>query len=234
MRHRIIAAVSLASLLLAAAPPLAQGQLPRPGQLPPPGGQGGPPQRGQAAPPQQPAAAPAKPYKPVAITAPAAGHRSELRGVPQAARRRRREEGPQGARRPRRAELLLDGREGRQGRQEEARHRQSRQGDPARRQGRAGLGDARRGIRRSDRHCRFPDRKDTICAPADPTFNPQELEALAKATGTDEGDWAYPTQAGLEVHSGAAAQLAGGREARPAFRPRDGGQTRRATSEARC
>ena len=24
----------------------------------------------------------------------------------------------------------------------------------------------------------FPDRKDTICAPADPTFNPQELEAL--------------------------------------------------------
>ena len=48
----------------------------------------------------------------------------------------------------------------------------------------------------------FPDRKDTICAPADPTFNAQELEALAKATGTDEGDWAYPTQTGLEVHSG--------------------------------
>ena len=48
----------------------------------------------------------------------------------------------------------------------------------------------------------FPDRKDTICAPADPTFNPQELEALAKSTGTDEGDWAYPTQTGLEVHSG--------------------------------
>ena len=48
----------------------------------------------------------------------------------------------------------------------------------------------------------FPDRKDTICAPADPTFNPQELEALAKATGTEEGDWAFPTQTGLEVHSG--------------------------------
>ena len=86
----------------------------------------------------------AKPYKPVAISAPAAGHRSELRGVPQAARRGRREEGSQGARRPRGAELLLDGREGRQGRQEKARHRQSRQGDPARRQGGAGLGDARR------------------------------------------------------------------------------------------
>ena len=48
----------------------------------------------------------------------------------------------------------------------------------------------------------FPDRKDTICSPADPTFNPQELEALAKATGTEEGDWAYPTQTGLEVHAG--------------------------------
>jgi hypothetical protein len=73
MKPRIIAAVSLASLLLAAAPALSQGQLPRPGQLPPPGGQGGPPpqQRGQGAPPQQPAAAPVKPYKAVAITAPA-------------------------------------------------------------------------------------------------------------------------------------------------------------------
>jgi hypothetical protein len=48
----------------------------------------------------------------------------------------------------------------------------------------------------------YPDRKDTICSPADPTFKPEELEALAKATGTEEGDWAYPTQAGLEVHSG--------------------------------
>ena len=48
----------------------------------------------------------------------------------------------------------------------------------------------------------FPDRKDTICAPADPTFNAQELEALVKSTGTEEGDWAYPTQTGLEVHAG--------------------------------
>ena len=48
----------------------------------------------------------------------------------------------------------------------------------------------------------FPDRKDTICAPADPSFNEQELEALAKSTGTDPGDWAYPTQPGVEVHGG--------------------------------
>ena len=48
----------------------------------------------------------------------------------------------------------------------------------------------------------FPDRKDTICAPADPVFNAQEFEALVKSTGTEESDWAYPTQTGLEVHSG--------------------------------
>ena len=61
------------------------------------------------------------------------------------------------------------------------------------------LGGARR---RSDRPCRIPDRKDTICAPADPVFNAEEFEALVKSTGTDESDWAYPTEAGLEVHSG--------------------------------
>src|SRR4029079_13440996 len=79
MTPRLIAAVSIASLLLAAAPALGQSQLPRPGQLPPAGGQGAPPQRVPAAPPQQqqqqpqqqPAAA-AKPYKPVTISAPAA------------------------------------------------------------------------------------------------------------------------------------------------------------------
>jgi hypothetical protein len=48
----------------------------------------------------------------------------------------------------------------------------------------------------------FPDRKDTICSPADPTFNPQEFEALTKSTGTEDGDWAFPTQTGLEVRSG--------------------------------
>ncbi len=55
MRRRVIAAVSItASLLLAAAPPsFAQSQLPRPGQLPPAGGQqrapaAAPPQRGRS------------------------------------------------------------------------------------------------------------------------------------------------------------------------------------------
>ena len=53
MTPRLIAAVSITSLLLAAAPAFAQSQLPRPGQLPPAGGQGAPPQRAPTAQPQQ-------------------------------------------------------------------------------------------------------------------------------------------------------------------------------------
>ena len=49
----------------------------------------------------------------------------------------------------------------------------------------------------------FPDKKDTICAPAEPQFDGKELEALAKATGTDEGDWAFPMQPGLEMRAAA-------------------------------
>jgi len=202
MKSRLIAAVSLASLLLAAAPALSQGQLPRPGQLPPPGGQGAPPpQRGQAAPPQQPAAAAVKPYKAVAVTAPAAvadpsfeAFRKQLGAVAEKKDRKALaglvapnffwmgEKGDKADKKKPGIENLakaiqLDGKEA---------------------SGWEILGAASNDPTGTP----FPDRKDTICSPADPGFNPQELEALAKATGTEEGDWAYPTQAGLEVHSG--------------------------------
>jgi hypothetical protein len=49
----------------------------------------------------------------------------------------------------------------------------------------------------------FPDRKDTICAPADPGFDEKALEDLSKSTGTDPSDWAFPTQPGVPVHSAA-------------------------------
>jgi hypothetical protein len=49
----------------------------------------------------------------------------------------------------------------------------------------------------------YPDRKDTICAPADPTFKLEEFETLVKSTGTEEEDWVYPAQDGIEVRSGA-------------------------------
>jgi len=202
MKPRLIAAVSVAALLLAAAPALSQGQLPRPGQLPPAGGQGGPPpQRGPAAPPQQPAAAPVKPYKPVSITAPAPvadpsfeAFRKQLGAVAQKKDRKALaglvaanffwmgEKGDKADKKKPGIENLakaiqLDGKEA---------------------PGWEMLGGAAGDPTGSP----FPDRKDTICSPADPTFNGQELEALAKATGTEEGDWAYPTQTGLEVHAG--------------------------------
>jgi hypothetical protein len=202
MKPRVIAAVSIASLLLAA-PALSQSQLPRPGQLPPAGGQGAPPpQRGQAPPPQQqPAAAAAKPYKPVAISAPAAvadpsfeAFRKQLGAVAEKKDRKALaglvvpnffwmgEKGDKADKKKPGIENLakaiqLDGKE-------------------------APGWDLLSAAAADPTGTPFPDRKDTICSPADPTFNAQELEALAKATGTDEGDWAYPTQTGLEVHSG--------------------------------
>jgi hypothetical protein len=47
----------------------------------------------------------------------------------------------------------------------------------------------------------LPDRKDTVCAPADPVFDVKELENLAKTTGTEESDWGYPIQPGIEVRA---------------------------------
>jgi hypothetical protein len=49
----------------------------------------------------------------------------------------------------------------------------------------------------------YPERKDTVCAPADPTFSMDEFEALVKSTGTEEDDWAFPVQQGIEVHASA-------------------------------
>jgi len=40
-------------------------------------------------------------------------------------------------------------------------------------------------------------------ASADPTFNMEEFEALVKSTGTEEDDWAFPAQQGIEVHASA-------------------------------
>jgi hypothetical protein len=48
----------------------------------------------------------------------------------------------------------------------------------------------------------FPDRKDTVCAPADPGFDAKEFEELIKSTGTDPGEWDYPMEPNLEMHSG--------------------------------
>ncbi|MBO0767007.1 MAG: SH3 domain-containing protein [Hyphomicrobiaceae bacterium] len=48
-----------------------------------------------------------------------------------------------------------------------------------------------------------PDHKGVVCAPADPTFDENAAEQLAKDTETDPGDWGYPVKDGVEVRSGA-------------------------------
>lgn len=45
------------------------------------------------------------------------------------------------------------------------------------------------------------ERKGVMCGPAGPVFDDKGLEALAKATGTDAGDWAVPTTPNVEVRS---------------------------------
>lgn len=47
----------------------------------------------------------------------------------------------------------------------------------------------------------LPDRQNTVCAPADPVFDFKQLEELAKATGTNEGEWGYPTHSSVEVRA---------------------------------
>jgi hypothetical protein len=195
MKARAIAAVSITSLLFAAAPVFAQSQLPRPGQLPPAGGQGS-----QAAPQRQQAAA--KPYQPVALSAPATVNDPSFDAF-------RKQLGAVAEKKDRKALAGLVAQKffwmGEKGdRADKKRSGVDNLAKAIQLDGKAAPGWEMLGAASGDpTGMPFPERKDTICAPADPTFNPQELEALAKSTGTDEGDWAYPTQSGLEVHAGA-------------------------------
>jgi hypothetical protein len=50
-----------------------------------------------------------------------------------------------------------------------------------------------------------PDHKGVLCAPADPSFDENAAENLAKDTQTDPGDWGYPIKDGIEVRSAARA-----------------------------
>jgi hypothetical protein len=54
----------------------------------------------------------------------------------------------------------------------------------------------------------LPDRRNTVCAPGEPQFNEQEFEQLLEATATSEDDWAFPTQPGLEMRASAQPNAA--------------------------
>lgn len=47
------------------------------------------------------------------------------------------------------------------------------------------------------------EHKGVLCAPADPAFDENAAEALAKATQTDPGEWGYPAKDGVEVRGAA-------------------------------
>lgn len=46
-----------------------------------------------------------------------------------------------------------------------------------------------------------PNRKGVVCAPAEPTFDPKEFDALLKDTKTDVTEWGYPVSGAIEVHA---------------------------------
>jgi len=47
----------------------------------------------------------------------------------------------------------------------------------------------------------LPNRKDAICAPADPAFDGKAFNDLLMSTQTDPGDWGYPVSADVEVRA---------------------------------
>lgn len=195
MGYRVVTAVSTgAALLLAAAigPTLAQGKAPRPGQLPPP-------QRGQQAPPPQQSA---KPYKPVAITAPKPvadpsleAFRDQIIAIAD--------------KKDRRALAGLVSRSffwmGEGG--DKADKKKPGIDNLAKAVGLDGSDgdgwDALAGYASDPSGAPYPERKDTICSPAEPDFNGEQFEALLKTTGTEDADWGYPVQPGLEMRASA-------------------------------
>jgi hypothetical protein len=211
MRQRFIAAVSIgATLLLAAAasPGLAQNQLPRPGQLPPPGGAQQPQQRPQPAqpqqqqqqaqPPQQQGAG--KPYKTVAVTAPKSMDDPSFEAF-------RKQLGAIAEKKDRAALAALVSRSffwlGEKG--DKADKKKSGIDNLAKAIGLDGKDadgwDTLAGFAADPTAAPYPEKKDTVCAPAQPDFNDDDFGALIKATGTEDADWGYPVQAGIEMHA---------------------------------
>jgi hypothetical protein len=211
MGYRVIAAGCITATLLAGtvASGLAQSQLPRPGQLPPAGGQQqqqqpqpqGQQRPPQGQPPQQQVAAP-KPYKAVAIAAPPMVNDPSFEAF-----RKQMTAAAEKKDRKALADMVSKGF-----------FWMGEKGDKAdkKKPGIESLAkaiglDAKDGsgwetiigFASDPTGTPFPDKKDTICAPAEPQFDGKELEALAKATGTDESDWAFPMQPGLEMRAAA-------------------------------
>jgi len=46
-----------------------------------------------------------------------------------------------------------------------------------------------------------PDRRGVMCSPASPSYDQKAAAQNAKATGTDFGDWGFPTKGSVDVHA---------------------------------
>jgi hypothetical protein len=211
-RHFIPLSLSSAALLIAVAPALAQSQLPRPNQLPPPGGaqqkpaQPLPPPGGKPGPqqPQQPAAAPVAPYQPVAISAPKPvadpSFEAFRNQIAELAKKKDKKAlaalvsptffwmGEKGDRADKKKPMVEN-------------FAKAIQLDA-----KDGSGwEALAGYASDPTGSPFPDKQGVICAPADPEFDGKALETLAQSTKTDPSDWGYPMQPNLEVRGAAQA-----------------------------
>jgi hypothetical protein len=204
--RRFFLGVIIAGMILA--PAGAQQTLPRPSQMPPPGGQKAPPPAPQAqkgAPPQQaqPTMAPPAPYAALKVAPPKpysdpsfAAFRKELAAI---ARKKDR---------PALAKLVVV----------QGFFWLKEQGDAAGKKtgiealatalslaAKDGSGwDTLAEFAADETAAPYPDRPNTVCAPAGPEFDAQALEKLATDTRTDVGDWGFTSSDGVEVRASAS------------------------------
>jgi hypothetical protein len=210
MRTRVLGVIAAALIL---APASAQQTLPRPSQVPPPAGaQKGPlpaPQGQKAAPPQQaqPPVAPPAPYTALKVSPPKpstdaslAAFRKELAAVAQKKDR------------PALAKLVVV--QGFFWLKEQGNAAGKKTGIEALATAlslaaKDGSGwDTLAEFAKDETAAPYPDRPNTVCAPAGPEFDAQALEKLAADTKTDVGDWGFTSADGVEVRATASQNSA--------------------------
>ena len=199
----IVLAICVAGL--SALPASAQQTLPRPSQMPPAGAQKAPPPAPQAqkgAPPQQaqPPVAPPAPYTALKVSPPKpyndpslAAFRKELAAIAQKKDR------------PALAKLVLP--QGFFWLKEQGNAAGKKTGIEALATAlslaaKDGSGWETLGEFAADETAApYPDRPNTVCAPAGPEFDVAALEKLATDTKTDVGDWGFTSTDGVEVRA---------------------------------
>ena len=196
MRRAALIPIAASALLIAVAPVLSQ---PRPQPPGPPAQQRGPQQPAQ--PPAPPPQAPAKPYNPVAITPPKPiadpsfdAFRNQIAEIA------KRKDRVGLAKMIVAKDFFWLGEKGdRADKKRAGIDNLTRAMNLAAKDG-SGW-EALTGYAADPTGMPLPDKKDTFCAPADPVFEIKQLETLAKETGTNEAEWGYPVQPGVEVRA---------------------------------